>query len=50
MQADSPEEMHSGIRAASGAIIVQQGPGRSASPRVMSHTELLILLLMIACV
>ena len=50
VQADSPEEMHSGIKVASGAIVAQQGPGRSASPRITSHTELLILLLMIACV
>ncbi|XP_006879946.1 PREDICTED: pleckstrin homology domain-containing family A member 1 [Elephantulus edwardii] len=31
VQADSPEEMHSWIRAVSGAIVAQRGPGRSAS-------------------
>lgn len=30
-QADSPEEMHSWIRAVSGAIVAQRGPGRSAT-------------------
>uniref|UniRef100_I3MF02 PH domain-containing protein n=1 Tax=Ictidomys tridecemlineatus TaxID=43179 RepID=I3MF02_ICTTR len=30
-QADSPEEMHSWIKAVSGAIVAQRGPGRSAS-------------------
>uniref|UniRef100_A0A2R8Z8B9 Pleckstrin homology domain containing A1 n=1 Tax=Pan paniscus TaxID=9597 RepID=A0A2R8Z8B9_PANPA len=29
--ADSPEEMHSWIKAVSGAIVAQRGPGRSAS-------------------
>ncbi|XP_023604939.1 pleckstrin homology domain-containing family A member 1-like isoform X3 [Myotis lucifugus] len=31
VQADSPEEMHSWIKAVSGAIVAQRGPGRSAS-------------------
>nr|KAF6425513.1 pleckstrin homology domain containing A1 [Molossus molossus] len=31
VQADSPEDMHSWIRAVSGAIVAQRGPGRSAS-------------------
>ncbi|XP_048194046.1 pleckstrin homology domain-containing family A member 1 isoform X5 [Perognathus longimembris pacificus] len=31
VQADSPEEMHSWIKAISGAIVAQRGPGRSAS-------------------
>ncbi|XP_061564770.1 pleckstrin homology domain-containing family A member 1 isoform X3 [Cololabis saira] len=31
IQADSPEEMHSWIKAVSGAIVAQRGPGRSAS-------------------
>lgn len=30
-QADSPEEMHSWIRAVSGAIVAQRGPARSAA-------------------
>ncbi|XP_068455365.1 pleckstrin homology domain-containing family A member 1-like isoform X1 [Clinocottus analis] len=30
MQADSPEDMHSWIKAVSGAIVAQRGPGRSA--------------------
>lgn len=30
-QADSPEEMHSWIKAVSGAIVAQRGPGRSAA-------------------
>uniref|UniRef100_A0A5F5PEB7 Pleckstrin homology domain containing A1 n=1 Tax=Equus caballus TaxID=9796 RepID=A0A5F5PEB7_HORSE len=30
-KADSPEEMHSWIKAVSGAIVAQRGPGRSAS-------------------
>ncbi|KAM6186121.1 pleckstrin homology domain-containing family A member 1 isoform 10-T10 [Rhynchocyon petersi] len=30
VQADSPEEMHSWIKAVSGAIVAQRGPGRSA--------------------
>uniref|UniRef100_A0A8C6UJH9 Pleckstrin homology domain containing, family A (phosphoinositide binding specific) member 1b n=1 Tax=Neogobius melanostomus TaxID=47308 RepID=A0A8C6UJH9_9GOBI len=30
IQADSPEEMHSWIKAISGAIVAQRGPGRSA--------------------
>ncbi|XP_051502962.1 pleckstrin homology domain-containing family A member 1-like isoform X3 [Myxocyprinus asiaticus] len=31
VQADSPEEMHSWIKAISGAIVAQRGPGRSAT-------------------
>ncbi|XP_042636332.1 pleckstrin homology domain-containing family A member 1 [Orycteropus afer afer] len=31
VQADSPEEMYSWIKAVSGAIVAQRGPGRSAS-------------------
>ncbi|XP_075891224.1 pleckstrin homology domain-containing family A member 1 isoform X1 [Nelusetta ayraudi] len=31
IQADSPEDMHSWIKAISGAIVAQRGPGRSAS-------------------
>ncbi|XP_044096602.1 pleckstrin homology domain-containing family A member 1 isoform X5 [Neovison vison] len=31
VQADSPEEMHSWIKAVSGAIVAQRGPGRSAA-------------------
>ncbi|KAM5272419.1 pleckstrin homology domain-containing family A member 1 isoform 4-T4 [Ctenodactylus gundi] len=36
VQADSPEEMHSWIKAVSGAIVAQRGPGRSA-PSEHSH-------------
>ncbi|KAL2769171.1 pleckstrin homology domain-containing family A member 1 isoform 5 [Daubentonia madagascariensis] len=36
VQADSPEEMHSWIKAVSGAIVAQRGPGRSASSE---HSE-----------
>ncbi|XP_076833914.1 pleckstrin homology domain-containing family A member 1a isoform X2 [Brachyhypopomus gauderio] len=32
VQADSPEEMYSWIKAISGAIVAQRGPGRSAVP------------------
>lgn len=31
VQADSPEEMHSWIKAISGAIVAQRGPGRSTN-------------------
>ncbi|XP_052053035.1 pleckstrin homology domain-containing family A member 1 isoform X1 [Apodemus sylvaticus] len=31
VQADSPEEMHSWIKAVSGAIVAQRGPGRSSA-------------------
>ncbi|XP_066521034.1 pleckstrin homology domain-containing family A member 1 isoform X4 [Hoplias malabaricus] len=34
IQTDSPEEMHSWIKAISGAIVAQRGPGRSAASRV----------------
>ncbi|XP_031699718.1 pleckstrin homology domain-containing family A member 1 isoform X2 [Anarrhichthys ocellatus] len=33
IQADSPEDMHSWIKAISGAIVAQRGPGRSATIR-----------------
>ncbi|XP_076123300.1 pleckstrin homology domain-containing family A member 1 isoform X1 [Alosa pseudoharengus] len=33
IQSDSPEEMHSWIKAISGAIVAQRGPGRSAATR-----------------
>lgn len=39
-QADSPEEMHSWIKAVSGAIVAQRGPGRSAATvRVLSKSQ-----------
>uniref|UniRef100_A0A8C5R3K8 HtrA serine peptidase 1 n=1 Tax=Leptobrachium leishanense TaxID=445787 RepID=A0A8C5R3K8_9ANUR len=41
VQADSPEEMHSWIRAVSGAIVAQRGPARSAASikeRIQSRT------------
>lgn len=31
LQTDSPEEMHNWIKAISGAIVAQRGPGRSAA-------------------
>ncbi|XP_038939098.1 pleckstrin homology domain-containing family A member 1 isoform X13 [Rattus norvegicus] len=37
VQADSPEEMHSWIKAVSGAIVAQRGPGRSSSSSVNSN-------------
>uniref|UniRef100_A0A8B9P6J1 Pleckstrin homology domain containing A1 n=1 Tax=Apteryx owenii TaxID=8824 RepID=A0A8B9P6J1_APTOW len=36
VQADSPEDMHSWIKAISGAIVAQRGPGRSAASE---HSE-----------
>lgn len=39
VQADSPEEMHSWIKAVSGAIVAQRGPGRSASSEHSSCPE-----------
>ncbi|KAM5140759.1 pleckstrin homology domain-containing family A member 1 [Mantella aurantiaca] len=40
VQADSPEEMHSWIRAISGAIVAQRGPARSAaSEATTSYSE-----------
>ncbi|XP_069549014.1 pleckstrin homology domain-containing family A member 1-like isoform X6 [Brachyistius frenatus] len=39
IQADSPEEMHSWIKAVSGAIVAQRGPGRSAATRLKSDNE-----------
>uniref|UniRef100_A0AAQ6AAP5 PH domain-containing protein n=1 Tax=Amphiprion ocellaris TaxID=80972 RepID=A0AAQ6AAP5_AMPOC len=38
IQADSPEEMHSWIKAVSGAIVAQRGPGRSAATEHGSRT------------
>ncbi|XP_063817927.1 pleckstrin homology domain-containing family A member 1 isoform X1 [Pseudophryne corroboree] len=41
VQADSPEDMHSWIRAISGAIVAQRGPARSAASEApSSHSEL----------
>lgn len=41
VQADSPEEMHSWIRAVSGAIVAQRGPARSAASETpTSYSEL----------
>uniref|UniRef100_A0A8P4KFY5 PH domain-containing protein n=1 Tax=Dicentrarchus labrax TaxID=13489 RepID=A0A8P4KFY5_DICLA len=37
IQADSPEEMHSWIKAVSGAIVAQRGPGRSAATVCILH-------------
>ncbi|KAM3591978.1 uncharacterized protein V6R79_010699 [Siganus canaliculatus] len=37
IQADSPEDMHSWIKAISGAIVAQRGPGRSASIESGDH-------------
>ncbi|XP_053197845.1 uncharacterized protein LOC128381843 [Scomber japonicus] len=37
MQADSPEDMHSWIKAISGAIVAQRGPGRSANTERSDH-------------
>ncbi|KAM6951799.1 pleckstrin homology domain-containing family A member 1 isoform 2-T2 [Aplochiton taeniatus] len=41
IQCDSPEEMHSWIKALSGAIVAQRGPGRSAATRVKCDSEIL---------
>uniref|UniRef100_A0A1A7WZY6 Pleckstrin homology domain containing, family A (Phosphoinositide binding specific) member 1 n=1 Tax=Iconisemion striatum TaxID=60296 RepID=A0A1A7WZY6_9TELE len=38
IQADSPEEMHSWIKAVSGAIVAQRGPGRSAATEYGSRS------------
>lgn len=38
IQADSPEEMHSWIKAVSGAIVAQRGPGRSAATENSGRT------------
>ncbi|XP_014034345.1 pleckstrin homology domain-containing family A member 1 isoform X1 [Salmo salar] len=38
IQSDSPEEMHSWIKAISGAIVAQRGPGRSAASEHSDHT------------
>ncbi|XP_062330137.1 pleckstrin homology domain-containing family A member 1 isoform X1 [Osmerus eperlanus] len=39
IQSDSPEEMHSWIKAISGAIVAQRGPGRSAASEHRDHTS-----------
>ncbi|XP_041670979.1 pleckstrin homology domain-containing family A member 1 isoform X1 [Cheilinus undulatus] len=38
IQADSPEDMHSWIKAISGAIVAQRGPGRSANTERSDHS------------
>ncbi|CAL8301621.1 unnamed protein product [Lota lota] len=37
VQSDSPEDMHSWIKAISGAIVAQRGPGRSAATEHRDH-------------
>ncbi|XP_026852047.2 pleckstrin homology domain-containing family A member 1a isoform X3 [Electrophorus electricus] len=41
VQADSPEDMHSWIKAISGAIVAQRGPGRATAPmyQVRRHSS-----------
>ncbi|XP_054687739.1 pleckstrin homology domain-containing family A member 1 isoform X5 [Grus americana] len=39
VQADSPEDMHSWIKAISGAIVAQRGPGRSAASVCCSEPQ-----------
>ncbi|XP_028424210.1 pleckstrin homology domain-containing family A member 1 isoform X1 [Perca flavescens] len=39
IQADSPEDMHSWIKAISGAIVAQRGPGRSANSERSDHSS-----------
>ncbi|XP_053164566.1 pleckstrin homology domain-containing family A member 1 isoform X6 [Hemicordylus capensis] len=39
VQADSPEDMHSWIKAISGAIVAQRGPGRSAASEYSNCTS-----------
>ncbi|KAF3704070.1 Pleckstrin -like proteiny domain-containing family A member 1 [Channa argus] len=39
VQADSPEDMHSWIKAISGAIVAQRGPGRSANTEHSDHSS-----------
>ncbi|KAL0984164.1 hypothetical protein UPYG_G00137950 [Umbra pygmaea] len=39
IQSDSPEEMHSWIKAISGAIVAQRGPGRSAASEPSEPTS-----------
>nr|XP_060624558.1 pleckstrin homology domain-containing family A member 1 isoform X6 [Anolis sagrei ordinatus] len=39
VQADSPEDMHSWIKAISGAIVAQRGPGRSAASEHSNYTS-----------
>uniref|UniRef100_A0A3Q1IBA9 PH domain-containing protein n=1 Tax=Anabas testudineus TaxID=64144 RepID=A0A3Q1IBA9_ANATE len=41
VQADSPEDMHSWIKAISGAIVAQRGPGRSANTKVRCDSDVL---------
>ncbi|KAM9425565.1 pleckstrin homology domain-containing family A member 1 isoform 1-T1 [Pholidichthys leucotaenia] len=38
IQANSPEDMHSWIKAISGAIVAQRGPGRAANPEPSDHS------------
>ncbi|KAG9346058.1 hypothetical protein JZ751_007875 [Albula glossodonta] len=38
IQSDSPEDMHSWIKAISGAIVAQRGPGRSAASEHSEHS------------
>nr|XP_020460415.1 pleckstrin homology domain-containing family A member 1-like isoform X2 [Monopterus albus] len=38
VQADSPQDMHSWIKAISGAIVAQRGPGRSANTEHSDHS------------
>ncbi|XP_068610356.1 pleckstrin homology domain-containing family A member 1 isoform X3 [Brachionichthys hirsutus] len=40
VQTDSPEDMHSWIKAISGAIVAQRGPGRSANTERCDHPPL----------
>ncbi|XP_076005770.1 pleckstrin homology domain-containing family A member 1 isoform X1 [Genypterus blacodes] len=39
VQANSPEDMHSWIKAISGAIVAQRGPGRSANTELCDHSS-----------
>ncbi|XP_018616828.1 pleckstrin homology domain-containing family A member 1-like isoform X3 [Scleropages formosus] len=39
IQSDSPEDMHSWIKAISGAIVAQRGPGRSAAAEHSKHSN-----------
>uniref|UniRef100_A0A3Q1HXM0 PH domain-containing protein n=1 Tax=Anabas testudineus TaxID=64144 RepID=A0A3Q1HXM0_ANATE len=50
IQADSPEEMHSWIKAVSGAIVAQRGPGRSAATVcIIPYTAHTIIILKCDC-
>ncbi|XP_061086722.1 pleckstrin homology domain-containing family A member 1 isoform X1 [Conger conger] len=40
IQSDSPEDMHSWIKAISGAIVAQRGPGRSAATEHCEHSSI----------